>query len=262
MNANRQQDRVQRFISKGGIIPYFFSNRKTQISVDFRICPLMKKNERGRYSSPVCPSCYSKTILCVYPDLRRKVENLPAQTKSTLKAFEESCRLLKEEFGWEKIRFYALSDFSPKDIPYIETAARYFTIDIISKTLVLPRNEKHLVRLFSVENVWVSLSFNKNNMRHLGRIKELIMVYEPKYVNLNYMLKYPEENPMSPELDIFSIIHLRNEKKRRVMAETGLEESRACGVLDINGNPVEGHGHCTSCNNCHTATIERLAVVA
>ena len=259
LNANTQQGRVQKLIAAQKTSPYFFSNRKTQVSVDFRVCPLMRKNAKGTYDSPVCPSCYSKTILCVYTFLRNKIENLPPQNQDTLLDFDTSCRLFKEHFGWDKLRFYALSDFGPEDMPFIERAAEYFTVDIISKSLILPRNEKHLVRLFSMDNVWVSLSFNKENTRHLGRIQEILTVYEPERVNLNYMLKFPEENPVSPELDIFSIIHLRNEKKRTVVESTGLDESRSCGILDINGQPVEGHGHCSSCNNCHVAYKDSLA---
>ena len=48
------------------------------------------------------------------------------------------------------------------------------------------------------------------------------------------------------------------EIKRKVMKETGIEESRICCILDINGDPVDGHGHCTSCDNCHTSYINRV----
>lgn len=255
--AEIQQSRVHKFLKKHVDSPYFFSNGKTQISVDFRVCPLMQKNKRGTYKSPGCPACYSKRILNVYPGLRKKVENLPILTWKRLEEFTENCRLLKEKFGWEKIRFYALADFEHEDIAFIRAASEYFTVDIISKSLTFDRNEADLVHLFDMENVWISLSFNHINRMQVCRVRENLLACNPKNVNMNYMLKYPEENPADPKFDIFSIIHFRNKKKRKVMMDAGIEESRVCGILDIDGNPVDTNGHCTSCNKCHVSYTEQ-----
>jgi len=254
MDAKTQQGRVQRFLKTHINSPYFFSNGKTQIAVDFRVCPLMKK-VNGLYKSPVCKACYSKNILTVYPTVRKKIENLPKQTAESLAEFEKDCAQLKEKFGWDKIRFYALSDFGPEDIPFIHAARKYFTVDIISKSLVFTQNEKYLVSLFNLENVWISLSFNEHNKSHMSKIKEILQVYMPKNVQLNYMMSYPEEDPTWPEFNDIQVFHFRNNNKRSFCEKIGLHESRVCGIFDINGKPVEGHGHCSSCNNCHESYI-------
>lgn len=240
--------------------PYFFSNSKTfGLSVDFRVCPMMLR-DGDRFYSKTCKGCYSATILNVYPNLRNKISNLPQGDKDQYEIFEESCRDLSGRFPFiNKIRFYSLSDFHADDIPFIHIARKYFIVDIISKLLVFPKNRVYLRSLINVENVWISLSFNKNFNQHLDDIKDVLESENAENVQLNYMMNYLEEDPTDPYFDDFSVLHFINKKKREALTvHPSLEESRICAIFDKEGKPVMSHGSCDQCNHCHNSYLSRI----
>lgn len=248
--------------------PFVSHNSKTVASVDFGICGLMSKNKAGRYTSKVCQGCYAVNLLNVYSSLRKKIESLPSPSEpGRLEEFEESMKMLKAYVApLTRLRFYSLADFRADHIPYIRVAAKYFEVDIISKALSFPQNEKHLREILTLDNVWVSLSFNRNYMQHFDRIVELVK--DADRVTLNYTLNYNEENPDTlPFRHLISVWHLKNDRKRYILDQgefKTLEETNVCGVFDGDGNRNEWEwstgnngrrvketkGSCHSCNNC------------
>lgn len=248
--------------------PFISHNRKTIASVDFGICGLMRKGKGGRYSSKVCPGCYSATLINVYKSLRTKIEGLPMpDDEGQLEAFEESLKMLRAYVvPLKRLRFYSLADFHPSHMPYIRLAAKYFEIDIISKALSFPQNEDCLKELMETDNVWISLSFNKQFMTYFDRIVELVR--DADRVGLNYTLNYTEENPDKlPFRDLISVWHIKNDRKRYILDQgefVTLSELNVCGVFDGDGNRntykrerrgqgnriYEEKGSCHSCNNC------------
>lgn len=248
--------------------PFIFHNSKTVVSVDFGVCGLMNKNKAGKYGSKVCKGCYAVNLLNVYSGLRSKIEGLPSPSEpGQLEKFEESLRMLKAYIApLTRLRFYSFADFRADHMPYIRLAARYFEIDIISKALSFPQNEGHLREILTLENVWVSLSFNRDYMMHFDRIVELVK--DADRVTLNYTLNYTEENPDTlPFRHLISVWHLKNDRKRYTLDQgtfKTLAETNVCGVFDgdgnrntwkrekgNNGNRVkEEKGSCHACNNC------------
>jgi len=247
------RSRVQTFVLKHLKSGYFFSNQKTNgLAVDFRVCPLMKK-KGGTYASKTCSGCYSATILTVYPVVAKKIENLPLQTPETLALFEQDCKALHKAFPEiEKLRFYALSDYGKGDLPYILTASKYFTIDIISKSLCMPHNEEGLKALLNIPNVWLSLSFSKHFFKFFDRVRELIK--DAYNAQLNYLMNYRQENPLDEKFTDVSVFHFRNVNKRQAMDwHKGLSADRVCAIFNESGHTVRAHGSCDACNNCHVA---------
>jgi len=232
--------------------PYIYTNTKTVLGIDFKVCPFMflgtgKKGPKTVYQSATCPGCYSCNVLNVYGPLRNKLETAPPQTDERLAQFITDLETIKARFPeMEKLRFYALSDFNPSDMPYIVAASKIFIVDIISKTLTLPQNENYLKSLRNVPNVWISLSFNSRIMKRFERVRNLI--WQADNINLNYCLNVNEEN--IEDFDEFQIIHMKNDKKLTAARKVGLSLTRACGVLDYQGNLIE-KGKCVACNNCH-----------
>jgi hypothetical protein len=257
--------------------PFIFHNSKTIVSIDFGVCSLMNKNKAGKYSSKVCKGCYAANLLNIYPGLRSKMEDLPSTSEpGQLEKFEESLKMLKAYIpGLNRLRFYAFADFRADHVPFIKMAAKYFEVDIISKALSFPQNEGHLRELLGTENVWISLSFNRDYMQHFDRIVKI--VEDADRVTLNYTLNYVEENPDTlPFRHLISVWHLKNDRKRYII-EKGefrtLAETNVCGVFDgegnrntwgikkgKNGNRIkEGKGSCHACNNCRCSLKMLLA---
>lgn len=239
---------------------YVFSNSKTDFSVDFRVCPLMTFNENGNYTSKVCTSCYAAVLLNVYPNVRKKVESLPPATQEKLKQFENDMKIIKtigNSFLDEvkKIRFYSLSDFGAEDIPFIHVASKYFIVDIISKSLVMKKNEEYLISLFNKKNVSISLSFNSLFMSRFEEIKELVIKHKANNVQFNYTMLVGEENPRHKKFEDFQVLHFRNENKRSIARKHKISEKRVCALFDRDGKRVENHGHCHNCNNCHISYL-------
>lgn len=231
---------------------YFFSNRKTVLSCDFRICPLMSRTEKGTLTSKTCHACYAANILNVYANTQNKLLGMDPENPE-LEAFDTDCQTIKRLLPeFKKLRFYSLSDFGPEDMPFIKIAAKYFTIDIISKTLTMPHNEESLLELFNMENVWVSLSFNRDFMKTFPRIKDLLEEHEPNNVNLNYTMNYREENPDDESFQHFAVLHFKNTDKREATNRFDtVTEERTCAVFTAGGKRVNAHGSCFGCNNCH-----------
>ena len=232
--------------------PYIYTNTKTVLAVDFQVCPYMflgpgKKGKKTVYQSSLCVGCYSANVLNIYGPLRNKIETAPPQTDERLSQFITDLETIKARFPeMKKLRFYALSDFTPGDIPYIIAASKIFTVDIISKTLTLPQNEIYLKGLRNVPNVWISLSFNSKIMNRFERVRNVI--WQADNINLNYCLNVNEEN--IENFEEFQIIHMRNDKKLTAAKKVGLSLTRACGVYDYQGNLIE-KGKCVACDNCH-----------
>jgi len=237
--------------------PYFFTNAKTSgISVDFRVCKFMKK-EGNVFKSSLCHGCYSATILTVYSNLAKKIQNLPQQDSVQLELFEQTCKDIHSKYPEiKKLRFYALSDFHSDDIDFILVAKKYFIVDIISKTLTLPNYRKDLKTLINISNVWISLSFNSQFIRHAEQIKTLLKEKNARNVQLNYTLNYKEDDPTDTKYQDFTVLHFKNKLKRKGMSLYPLPETRLCAVFDAQGNPVEGHGVCNLCNNCHLSFLD------
>ncbi len=255
--------------------PFFFSNGKTVVSVDFGVCGFMKK-KNNKYTSDVCKGCYSTILLNVYPGLRSKLEGLPSpSSKGELEKFHESLKLLK---AWvpklERIRFYSFADFQPSHMPYIRLAAQYFQVDIISKILTMHKNETFLRELLTVENVWLSLSFNEDFCKHIEKVAEVIK--DSDRAQLNYTINYEKENPDTlPFRHLISVWHIKNDRKR-YMVEQGrfasFKETNVCGMFDGDGNRnkwewkkvgkanrvKETKGSCHACNNCKCSLKMKL----
>ena len=233
---------------------YFFGNSKTIASVDFRICPFMKWTGKS-YKSNTCHGCYSAHILSLYQETREKLENSPNPSDWRLRLFLQDCRKIKERYGLEKLRFYALGDFSPQDIPYIIAASHFFTVDIISKTLAMKVHERHLQALVNEPNVWVSLSFNDKFQKRMGPLAKMLANERAANVQFNYTLNCRQEDPRDERFKDISVFHPRN-KNRRELVDMGIPEERVCGIWDIDGEPVDNHGHCKLCPNCHVSLLE------
>lgn len=232
--------------------PHFFTNRKTVVSCDFRVCPLMSVTKKGTLTSKTCEGCYSANILNVYKGTRAKLEAMPQPTEESLALFEDGLQCLKRHLPeLIKLRFYSLSDFAPADMPFIYLAAKYFTVDIISKTLILPANEKYLIELFHAKNVWISLSFNQKVTKYLSRVETLLQEHNPSNTNMNYTMNYNEEDPTNPFFSRFGVLHFRNNDKRAATIKFNIPETRVCAVFSGGGTRVQAHGSCFSCNNCH-----------
>jgi hypothetical protein len=252
--AKLTANRVYHFIKKHLKSGYFYGNSKTNASVDFRVCPLMSWNGES-YTSKVCESCYSAHLLSLYRDTRAKLENAPSFSDWRLKLFLQDCKKLKERFGFEKIRFYALGDFGPEDIPYIVAASHFFTVDILSKTLAMPKFQQHLTALINEPNVWVSLSFNNNFNKRMRPLAELMKQKRATNVQFNYTLNCRKEDPHDEKFRNVTVFHPRN-RNRRELVDMRIPEERVCGIWDIDGEPVDNHGHCQLCTNCHVSLLE------
>lgn len=248
---------------KSGLI---FTNSKTDISIELGVCPLMVRgtNEKGNptYASPVCPSCYAKILLCVYPGTRNKLESIPEDKSHLMDSFIQDLQLLKilgesQLGGLDRIRFYGISDFKPNNIPFIIETSKVFVCDIISKTLTLPTNEQYLRKLINTPNVWISLSFNKDWKNELPRIKRILLETKAKNVQLNYCLHTKEENPTDEWYDQFQVIHQRDKNNMNAV-NLGVDPSRVCCIIDRDGNPTNSHGHCKNCDKCHVSFLENI----
>lgn len=244
---------------------YFFSNKKTGgAAVDFRLCPLMKlvaKSPKVKVESPKCAGCYSANVINIYKNVGNKIINLPdTKDEGQLKKFESDCAMLKAMFpAFQRLRFYALADFHKDDIPYIKAASQYFTVDIISKTLVQKHNEPYLRELFNLPNVWVSLSFNKDYLKGLLRIKTLLATEKPSNVNMNYTLNYRDENPDDSFFDHFQVFHLKNDDKRGGLDKfERLTNHNVCAIFGRDGEPVKAKGTCDKCNICHVSYTQYM----
>lgn len=256
---------------------YIMVNSKTVISVDFGICGLMHKGNNGLYKSETCKGCYSMTLLNHRKGLRERLETLPpCNEPGQLEAFEDSMQMLKEYVpGLERLRFYSFADFKPDHMPFIKVAAKYFEVHIISKALSFPNNEKHLRELLTMENVWLSLSFNKDFTRFMERIAGIVK--DADRANLNYTLNFNEENPDElPFRHLISVWHLKNDRKRWIVDQgrfEALTELNTCGMFNADGSRVtyewtekangkrikETKGSCHSCNNCNCSLKDLLA---
>jgi len=258
---------ISDFITKHSRSPVWFNNKKTEIAVDFQICPLMGKKDNS-ITSPKCKGCYSANILNIYTQLRNKIENIPSKfSQSDLNDFENDLKdmldgnlLTLDDNGEYKLRFFALSDFVPASMSFIKIASQYLTVDILSKTLTMKHNEKYLKELINMPNVWVSLSFNKDWLSNLNRIKSLIEKTKAQNVQLNYTMNVNEENLNDPFFDQFQVFHFKNKKlgQRTVAERFNISESRTCGVYDWLGRKVKGNGSCVKCNNCHISYLDYL----
>lgn len=253
--------------------PFFFSNKKTVVSVDFGICQLMNKTTSGGYTSKICSGCYSAIALSLRPPLKNKLESLPSATDDNeFIKFQSSLKIIKNKLKIKKLRFYSFGDFSPAHVRYIVEASKFFEVDIISKALSFPTNEQHLLQLMKHENVWISLSFNKNFMTFFERIKNIILKSECSRVGMNYTVNVNEENPDTlPFRDDIQVWHLKNDLKRDVLPRfKTLRETNVCGVFDARGSRtktqkkhfesgvvkrMEEQGSCVSCNNCRNGLL-------
>jgi len=250
------QRKISYFIRKHLTSKYIYSNKKTDFSVDFRICDFMIPTNKGGYISKICKGCYSAIALTVFYKLGEKIRNSPPQTPQELKNFEQDLKKIKRKFRhFNKIRFYALSDFHPKDMPYILIASKYFTVDVISKMLALPKNEKYLKQLINKPNIFLSLSFNKTFMKNKERIKKLFIKTKAQNAQLNYTINYLKENPIDPKLQDFSVFHPMNKNKLGII-NFGVATNRVCGILTKRKKLVKNDGHCKNCTNCHISLTE------
>ncbi len=243
--------------------PYLYGNEKTLFSVDSQVCPFMikgpgKKHGDSVYSSRSCPGCYSAKLLNIYGQVRAKIESAPKRNLKNLSEFIRDLNLIKMRFPEiKKVRFYALSDFSSKDMPFILAASRIFTVDIISKTLAFPKNQKYLEQLINAPNIWISLSFNQKMKKNLERIHPIIQ--EANNVQLNYCLNVDKEDAST--LGDFQVLHFQNKKKLSAAQRAGVSLSRVCGILDLNGELCE-KGTCVSCDFCHVAYKDSIETPA
>lgn len=241
--------KLRSYIEKRCQSRFFSTNAKTGVSVDFRICPMMRKTKTG-YSSRFCPSCYSARLLRTYKELREKLESMPPQTDETLLTFLRECEILKTEYGVERIRFYGFGDFHPSDLPYIIAAAMHFRVTVISKILTFACNEDYLASLAQIPNLTVSLSFNKNNWPRIMPITQRVMQDRLYNVGFNYTMNCHQENPLDEKFKDIGVFHFTNRNKLSAARMHDLPLSRACCVYDEFGNLVERHGSCAKCGNC------------
>jgi len=247
---------------------YFFSNVKTWCSVDFGLCPLMAySKETGRLAAPVCKGCYSATNLNLRPNVRAKIEALSVNGDTL--PFAQDCadfaRVMPPSidhagaYTVKRLRFYSFGDFHASHAPYITTASRFFTVDVLSKTLSQPHNRTSLESLIGAPNVWVSLSFNKDYLRYLDAAREIIK--EAPNIQLNYTSQKGEVHSQA-FLDQFSVHHIAAqpcEDKSVRAREAGIPLDRVCGVLDRQGWSVPSGGACGGCTRCHVSYAQTMA---
>lgn len=249
---------LETFIRSHKQSPYIFTNSKTSgVSIDFGICQFMHFNKEKNLTSSICKGCYSATLLNIYKSTREKLVNIKKhrdsltqdQINNDIKIFGNDIKQIAE-IGVSRLRFYSLSDFSPKDIPYILEASKYITVDIISKTLSLPMNEQYLRQLNNQKNIWISLSFNFKYNKEFDRIINILNEIKSKNIQLNWTINYKnKEQRNDPRLKKVQVIHVTNKDKRKAL-EYGFKETNICGIFDKDGNRTK-KGVCDSCNNCH-----------
>lgn len=233
---------------------YISENKKTGFSVELAQCPLMKfvKTENGgKMTSPKCAGCYAAVNMNVRPNVRKKILSLPAHSPERLEEFKQDLFILKG-LGVKRLRFYSWTDFSgPNDLVYIQAVLDMgIEAQILSKTLTMPHNETSLVSLFNKKGVILSLSFNKDWMKTLPRIKALLLKHKPRNVQLNYTLNVRNEE-VTEEMDqTFQVFHIKNNNKRTETEKVGIPETKVCGVFDDKGNRCEKGGSCLACKNC------------
>jgi hypothetical protein len=250
--------------------PYIYSNGKTWLSVDFGVCPLMFIGPKGSLMSKKCPGCYSVNVINVYPSVEKKIKNAPPQTPETLDQFKKDLAIIKMRFPEiKRLRFYALADFrGASDLAYIYAAKEFFIVDIISKALAFPHNEKYLKELLNQENIWLSLSFNKDFLKELDRVKSVIK--DSTNANLNFCFS-KKEYKMTPKfrdfLSQFQVIHLKHDKKLSISKKLGIEIDRVCGVINEAGEIINENGEkkdpsrkgsCSACPNCHVSFRNKI----
>lgn len=259
--------RIQKIVGmmESGLI---FSNRKTDLSVELNVCPLMKlspvgKEGKTKFTSPKCKSCYAVDLLNIYNPLRKKLMSIPKEKKPLLKTFEKDIQLAIALFPvaglgeLKRIRFYGVSDFSSDNIPFILIAAKYLTVDIISKTLAMKHNQDCLEAIINKKNVWISLSFNKTFNNDIPRIEALLKKKRAKNVQLNYCLHTNEEDPNSDYFKKFQVLHFRDKDKDKIL-KSGVPAEKICGLYDRDGNslaPKASGSHCKNCSNCHIGYV-------
>ena len=250
--------KLENFIKRHAKSKYIFTNSKTSgISIDFGICGFMNFNKEGVLASKSCTGCYSAILLNIYHKAREKLVNnnnyrnslTPEQLEEDVKIFENDIKIVKS-LGVDRLRFYALSDFSPKDIPYILAASKHITVDIISKTLMMPMNRQYLNELNNRKNIWISLSFNFKFEKFFDEICLYLKETKSKNIQLNWTINYKNEQQKNdPRLKKVQVIHVTNKDKRNAL-NFGFKETQVCGVFDKDGNRTK-KGVCDSCNNCH-----------
>jgi hypothetical protein len=175
------------------------------------------------------------------------------QIANDVKIFEEDIKTIAS-LGVKRIRFYALADFSYKDMPYIFAAAKHITVDIISKALILPMNESYLRELNNQKNIWISLSFNFKFNKDFDRIMTILKEIKSRNIQLNWTVNYKDEEQRNdPRLKKVQVIHVVNKDKRSAL-NYGFTENRVCGMFDKDGNRVK-KGVCDACNNCHVSFL-------
>lgn len=230
---------------------YIFGNKKTDFSVEFGTCPLMQFAEK--ITTPKCQGCYAALNLAIRASLRKKIQTLPPQTDEELDKFRKDMSIIKA-LGINRLRFYSWSDFrGPRDIDFVRAAVDAgLEVHILSKLLTVKKNEKHLIELFNMPGVVVSLSFNTDWMKDLDRIIALLEKHEPNNVQINYTLNpRKEKTDINWLLETFQVIHLKNDLKRKTIEDFNIPETQACGVFGRNGERVQKGGTCQSCNNCN-----------
>jgi hypothetical protein len=219
----------------------------------------VKTNANGntQFSSAICKGCYAATALTCRPNVGNKLLSAPELNADSLKVFRSDLKALHAKFPEiTRLRFYALSDFGPADMPFIYAAKKYFTVDIISKSLTFPHNEKYLRRLLNKKNIWLSLSFNAKFFKFYDRITRLIV--RSNNAQVNYALNFLKENPLDKKFDKVSVFHFFNINKRKGLdIHKGLTADRVCAVFDHDGKDVQAHGACDACNNCHVSLADR-----
>ena len=65
-----------------------------------------------------------------------------------------------------------------------------------------------------------------------------------------------EEDLAGPFHDDFSVFHFTNHDKRQALMAHDIDESRICGIVDAEGNPVEKGGACVNCDNCRATLMD------
>lgn len=208
----------------------------------------MIKNTQDNYETPLCHGCYAARIMNIYPDLKKKMENITGQYPD-IEDFKSDIQKIKET-GLRYIRFYSIGDFlDRREIGYIKAAASILPVEAFSKTL----HQLHrylLPEIGQIPNLHLSLSLNKNySAQYTKDLWEFLRDnHLLKNMQLNYTFFADEDYEWKPYISIY---HSCKKKKLDLFKKFG--KFRTCCAISKTGKGIRNNkiaGSCFKCPNC------------
>lgn len=207
-----------------------------------------KKPGTGNYTSTTCPGCYATALLNIYPDLKRKMEEITNKFPN-IEDFKADIKKIKNT-GIRFIRFYSLGDYnSSQEIPYIHAAAQIMPVELFSKTLhSYFRND--IISIMSHSNIHISLSLNKSfSENYTKELHDFLFKNKLlKNVQLNYCFTEGEEERSLPYISVY---HTTKKNKLNLFETVG--RNRSCCARTKDGTQIhtkQEKGSCLKCPLC------------